>query len=171
LSLILFISFSACSTMDISHDYDTTLDFSELKTYKWHHRKRPPKQVKYRDVVKHIDGVIVDLLADRGMTFSDDEEVDFLINYQAAIDGKLKATNYVVTVGYRGYGGWMHGGSSTTISSYDEGMLGIDILNGKTNELIYKGLAKVDMKDMAEDKYTKLTYFIEEMLIDFPPQK
>ena len=170
LSLILFISFSACSTMDISHDYDTTYDYSQLKTYKWHHRKRAPKQVKHREVAKHIDGVIVDIMTDRGMTISDDEEVDFLINYQAAIDGKLKAQNYVVTVGYRGYGGWMYGGSGTTISSYDEGMLVIDILNGKTNELIYKGLAKVDMKDLAEDKYTKLNYIIEEMLYSFPPK-
>jgi len=156
--------------MDISHDYDTTYDFSELKTYKWHHRKREPKQVKHRVVAKQIDEIIENIMTDRGMTKSDAEEVDFLINYQAAIDGKLKAQNYIVTVGYRGYGGWMYGGSGTTITSYDEGMLVVDILNAKTNELIYKGMAKVDMKDMANDKNEMLNYIITEMLNNFPPE-
>lgn len=170
LTLLIFTSFFACSTMDISYDYDTTYDFSELKTYKWHHRKRAPKQVKHREVAKHIDSVIEDIMTDRGMIKSDYEEVDFLINYQAAIDGKLKAQNYIVTVGYRGYGGWMYGGSGTTITSYDEGMLVVDILNAKTNELIYKGMAKVDMKDMVNDKYEMLNYIITEMLNNFPPK-
>ena len=168
-ALLIFISFSACSTMNISHDYDTTYNFSELKTYKWHHRKREPKQVKHRLVAKQIDEIIENIMTDRGMTISDQEEVDFLINYQAAIDGKIKAQNYVVTVGYRGYGGWMYGGSGTTISAYDEGTLVVDLLDAKTNELIFKGFAQVDMKDLVDNKIEMLDYILNEMFAKFPP--
>ena len=91
------------------------------------------------------------------------------VNYQAAIDGKLKAQNYVVTVGYRGYGGWMYGGSGTTISAYDEGTLVVDLLDAKTNELIFKGIAKVDMKEMVDNKVEMLDYILTEMFASFPP--
>jgi hypothetical protein len=169
-TLILFASFTACSSVDVSRDYDTTYNFSELKTYKWHHRKREPKQVKNRPVAKQIDGIIERILTERGMVKSDDEKVDFLINYQAAIDGKLKALNYSVTVGYGGYGGWMHGGTGTTITSYDEGTLALDIVDAEKDELIYKAIAKVDMKDMEYDKTEMFNYIIGEMLSSFPPQ-
>jgi hypothetical protein len=168
-AFILFVSFSACSSLDVSSDYDTTYNFSELKTYKWHPRKREPKQVKHRAVVKQIDGMIEKVLADRGMIKTDNEEVDFLVNYQAAIDGRLKAANYTVTVGYGGYGGWMHGGTGTTITSYDEGTLALDILDAEKNMLIYKSIAKIDMKEMEYDKTEMLDHIINQMLSGFPP--
>jgi hypothetical protein len=170
IALFIFISFSACSTMDISHDYDTTYNFSELKTYKWHPKRREQKQVKHRLVAKQIDEIIENLMTVRGMTKSDDEEVDFYINYQAAIDGKLKAQNYSVSVGYVGYGGWMYGGSGTTITAYDEGTLVVDLIDAKNDELIFKGIAKVDMKEMKDDKVEMLDYILTEMFNGFPPQ-
>jgi hypothetical protein len=103
------------------------------------------------------------------MVKSDDEKVDFLVNYQAAIDGKLKAQNYVVTVGYGGYGGWMYGGTSTAVSSYDEGTLALDILDSERNELIYKAIAKIDMEELDYDKTGMLKSIIGQMLKDFPP--
>lgn len=170
LSILFSIVVSACSTLDVSSDYDTTYNFSELKTYKWYPRKKEPKQVKYRAVAKEIDEIIENILAEKGMVKSDDEQADFLVNYQAAIDGKLKAQNYVVTVGYGGYGGWMYGGTGTTISSYDEGTLALDILDAEKNELIYKSIAKIDMKEMNNNKTEMLNHIIGKMLQDFPPQ-
>ncbi len=169
ISVLFAMMLSACSSLDVSNDYDTTYSFSELKTYKWHHRKREPKQVKHRAVVKQIDEIIESLLAEKGMIKSDNEKVDFLVNYQAAIDGKLKAQNYVVTVGYGGYGGWMYGGTGTTITSYDEGTLALDILDAEKNELIYKSIARIDMKEMDYDRTEMLNHIISSMLNDFPP--
>jgi hypothetical protein len=113
--------------------------------------------------------MIEKILAERGMVKSDEDEVDFLINYQAAIDGKLKAQNYIVTVGYGGYGGWMYGGTGTTITSYDEGTLALDILDADKNMLIYKSIAQIDMKELEYDKTEMLNHIISEMLSGFPP--
>ena len=60
--------------------------------------------------------------------------------------------------------------SKIEITSYDEGTLALDIVDAEKDELIYKAIAKVDMKDMEYDKTEMFNYIIGEMLSSFPPQ-
>ena len=69
--------------------------------------------------------------------------------------------------GRRGFGGF--GTETTSASTYTEGTLVIDIFDGKTKELIWRGTATDTLSGKPEKNEKKLTKVVEKMFEEFPP--
>jgi Domain of unknown function (DUF4136) len=68
---------------------------------------------------------------------------------------------------WRGFGGF--GESTTTEQDYQEGTLVIDLYDGKTKQLIWRGSTESVLSDKAEKNEKNLDKGVAKMFKDFPP--
>jgi Domain of unknown function (DUF4136) len=70
--------------------------------------------------------------------------------------------------GWRGFGGF--GESTTTEQDYKEGTLVIDLFDGKTKQLIWRGSTESVLSDKAEKNEKNLDKGVAKMFKNFPPE-
>jgi hypothetical protein len=70
--------------------------------------------------------------------------------------------------GYRGYGGGM-GTASTMVSEYTVGTLVVDIFDGKSKNLVFRGTAEDELSDNPEKNKKKLEKASAKIFKNFPP--
>jgi hypothetical protein len=69
---------------------------------------------------------------------------------------------------WRGFGGF--GESTTTEQDYQEGTLVIDLYDGKTKQLIWRGSTESVLSDKAENNEKNLDKGVAKMFKNFPPE-
>ena len=69
---------------------------------------------------------------------------------------------------WRGFGGF--GESTTTEQDYKEGTLVIDLFDGKTKQLIWRGSTESVLSDKAEKNEKNLDKGVAKMFKNFPPE-
>ena len=142
--LFLFISvLFSCNTIRVSSDFNKNTDFSKLKTYAF--SKNGINKVKINDIDKKRILRAIDVeLYNKGFRKSSIDP-DFTINFFTETNQKV---NYYPSSNYYGsavpYGGMGHYAGSWYLNSfkYNEGVLFIDIVDNKKNELVWQGIGK-----------------------------
>ena len=178
--VILLAALSGCSTMQISSDYDASTNFAGLKTYNW--IPEPQKvsgdpKIDAPFIERRIRDAVDNQLAAQGYDKRSSDAPDFLVGYHVALEKKLAVTTmneyYGVVVGPR----WHHStprwyGSETYVYDYDEGSLVLDIIEGGSRKLIWRGfaLARVDTTASAERKTKRINEAVKRILAQFPPK-
>jgi hypothetical protein len=73
--------------------------------------------------------------------------------------------------GWRGFGGYgdSFGDSTTTEQDYKDGTLVVDLYDGKTKQLIWRGSAEDMLSDKAENNEKNLDKGVARMFKSFPP--
>jgi len=173
-ALLLF----GCSTA-VSLDFDEKFDFSQLKTYNF---IKPPKSVN-GDVrldnpllARRITADIESNLTQRGFPKAS-KSPDFLVTYHLRISTEIASRNVGVRAGTGIYDrhaaiGMGYGYPEYQMYSYDRGILTIDILNGKTKTLIWRGSTsrRLYQDQGTPDESKKLVKaVVTEILEQFPP--
>ena len=170
--LFLFISvLFSCNTIRVSSDFNKNTDFSKLKTYAF--SKNGIDKVKINDIDKKRILRAIDVeLYNKGFRKSSIDP-DFTINFFTETNQKV---NYYPSSNYYGsavpYGGMGHYASSWYLNSfkYNEGVLFIDIVDNKKNELIWQGIGKGYIyNDKPEKKSEKINEMVGKILLQFPP--
>lgn len=186
--LILLSSFlfGCASKPTYSYDHDASVDFSELKTYRWYDDVYPSRDSRYRsygDANNRVRRFINRELTSKGFTEAKSGNADFLVNYHVSKEERYSAkqfNNY--------YDGGVHGGVSTGSygssvaigystgggkpKTYAEGTVVIDLLSSEAKGLIWRSIAEgrlpkklsPSIRDNAADLLSK------EMFSAFPPQ-
>lgn len=171
---ILFLFFSvlfSCNTIRVSSDFNKNTDFSKLKTYAF--SKNGIDKVKINDIDKKRILRAIDVeLYNKGFRKSSIDP-DFTINFFTETNQKV---NYYPSSNYYGsavpYGGMGHYASSWYLNSfkYNEGVLFIDIVDNKKNELVWQGIGKGYIyNDKPEKKSEKINEMVGKILLQFPP--
>ena len=171
---ILFLFFSvlfSCNTIRVSSDFNKNADFSKLKTYAF--SKNGIDKVKINDIDKKRILRAIDVeLYNKGFRKSSIDP-DFTINFFTETNQKV---NYYPSSNYYGsavpYGGMGHYASSWYLNSfkYNEGVLFIDIVDNKKNELVWQGIGKGYIyNDKPEKKSEKINEMVGKILLQFPP--
>ena len=170
--LFLFISvLFSCNTIRVSSDFNKNTDFSKLKTYAF--SKNGIDKVKINDIDKKRILRAIDVeLYNKGYRKSSIDP-DFTINFFTETNQKV---NYYPSSNYYGsavpYGGMGHYASSWYLNSfkYNEGVLFIDIVDNKKNELVWQGIGKGYIyNDKPEKKSEKINEMVGKILLQFPP--
>lgn len=170
--LFLFISILfSCNTIKVSSDFNNNTDFSKLKTYAF--SKNGIDKVKINDIDKKRILRAIDVeLYNKGFRKSSIDP-DFTINFFTETNQKV---NYYPSSNYYGsavpYGGMGHYASSWYLNSfrYNEGVLFIDIVDNKKNELVWQGIGKGYIyNDKPEKKSEKINEMVGKILLQFPP--
>ena len=160
LSVAVVLIMTGCSSISTSFDYDRDVDFGKYATYTWMQNDKMARSFPFFD--KRLKAAINKEMFDRGLKEHKDNP-DLLITYAAAVQEKISGTT---TTGYHGWYGW--GGGYTTVNTYNEGTLIIDIVDYEQNQLIWRGWATsaVDREPDDDD----ITFVVEKILRTFPPQ-
>lgn len=173
---VLALLLAACSSVQVSTDFDPGTDFSALESYAWLARKAKPSGDPRLDnslLNERIRNAVDAQLAARGYKQAARAEADFLVAYHTAIERKMDVDTIYRGYGY-GPGAWGWGaGHETVVYQYDQGTLLLDILDPKRHRLLWRGSASaVVSEDSTPEKRTKLINDAVSKLLDrFPPPK
>jgi hypothetical protein len=169
-SLIAFIIFTACSSLDVTSDYDPSQDFSKYKTYRWAKMKERHKDDLLAQNIrlwKRVQSAVDKSLKEKGFEKLDRGKPDFIVFIHAGVQQRMD----VYQSGYY-YGGWWGPyGGRTTVSHYKQGTLVVDIVDREEKELSWRGMASDVVRNYSDPQelQEEIDYVVKAMLDDFPP--
>jgi hypothetical protein len=151
--------FNACATVGVSSYRDHQADFTRYRTFDWGPADALPtgdprldRNAYFQD---RLQGAVERGLAGRKLDRSEPgARPDLLVHYHANITRRLNvdqadhAYGYTVDV-------------QSQIHEYEAGTLVIDVVDARTNAVVWRGWAQDNMTDLLEDE-GKLADWIEE---------
>jgi len=179
--LVAALAMMGCSSVTVNHVYDTQADFTAYKTYAW--IEQPTMGVGSAETAQRMNTLLDKLvksdveaqLATKGMTLAA-ENPDALLIYHTGIDQKIEVQEYGYTYPHYGYGGWYYGGAygGTTMDVYEykEGTLIVDVIDAKTDQLVWRGTATRALEETAaiEKRKANLNEVITKLFVNYPPK-
>lgn len=172
---------TGCTTIRVSQDYKPSITFSEMKTFAWKHAK----QKKTGDVRidspfndERIRAAVDKALTGKGYILSSSHP-DVYVSYNYSIRSKIASSSNGPVIGFGFGSGGRHSamgfGVSTgnDVGQYDEGQLVIDLIDGITNDLLWRGTStsRVDIQATPERATLLFNKMVEKNLDQFPPDK
>jgi hypothetical protein len=172
-SVLLAAALSGCSTMQITTDYDVGMSFGGYKTWAWAAEPRPRSGDPYLDsdlLDKRVRRAVERELPARGYQ-QIGSGADFLVDYHVALENRVQVRAIGSPYGY-GPGDWeLFGAGGIYARTYDEGSLILDFVDAKSNELVWRGIARAEvyMSDGPEERERKVNEAVRRILERFPP--
>ena len=177
--LVLFL-LSACSTLTVTSDYDTSFDFSTLRTYAWLEGKTPSNDVRINNslIINRVVNAVNTNLQSSGYQLVDKDKADFYVNWFGGIQDKIRLetiNTYYGAMGYDdyawGYRGYWPGFIRTYSFEYQEGTLIIDIADSKNKQLLWRGTGQdyLEENPTPEQITENINRTVTEILSNFPP--
>lgn len=169
----LVILISACSTsLQINTDYDRTASFSSYKTFSLYN-------LKTKGNVSHLnqDRIASSIRAEmRKKGFTETKgNPDLLVNAFTVLKqrtGISASTSYYgFGSAYRPYGYWAAPGSAyTSVSTYDykDGSLLIDVIDAKTNKMIWTGNGSAEVYKKPKNPEEVINEVVAKIMAKFP---
>ncbi|MHA6696283.1 DUF4136 domain-containing protein [Chryseobacterium sp. A301] len=169
-TFLLFIAASlvvaSCSPFQVRSDYAETTNFNQYRTYQLR-----IQDLKLNDIDKdRVLNEISKQLQTKGLTPSQNPEL--IINVKA----RHKNVNDIHTsnpYGLYGWGspwGWGFGMQRTWSTNYNRGGLVIDLIDAKTQRLVWQGIGDGISVDSPKQKQKQIPQIIEEMMANYPPK-
>jgi len=174
--LLAAVALSACGGgITVKSDFDPAAApaMRAYKTYSWAPSKRD-------QTVSQINAQRIHTAVDAALAAKGFQKVpsggDFMVAYIATT---AQQTDYTTTNDYYGYGWgrWYGAGggmstSRTTAYNWTQGTLVLDIVDGKSNEMVYRATAEAEVnQDLSPaERQTRLNGAAVQMLEKFPPK-
>ncbi|HLY43779.1 MAG TPA: DUF4136 domain-containing protein [Terracidiphilus sp.] len=169
----LIVATSLLFAADVKTDYNHHFDFSQVHTYSW-------GQVTTSNplfVQRIKDEVNKDLEA-KGWTLQPSGGAAVIFARGRVHNQQELETYYNGLGGWGGrwgWGGWAGGGfgeSTVTTTNQPVGMLVVDIFNGKSKDLLWRGASRENLSNKSAKNNTRnLDKDIDKMFAKFPPRK
>ncbi len=169
LVLVIALAGAGCATMTVSSHVEPGLDISPYHSFNWGPADALPVQDSrladnpfYKD---HIQGEVERQLGARGFTL-DTDKPDLLIHYHAVIDRRLDVDRVDQEHGY-----CFDDGCQARTFEYESGTLVIDVVDARSNKVIWRGWAQdtVERSLKNEDRLaTQIEQSVRRMLARFP---
>ena len=166
---------TGCSSTSVRRDYDTSTDFSSLKTYAWQHAEQPQtgdpridNDLRDERVRQAVDRT----LAAKGFRPAERDAADFLVAYYVEYQRKLNSSSVSVGMGRSSYGRYGGMGYSTGVSEYEQANLIIDIIDPDGDKTIWRGVgSRTAYSGSSPKKMTKIANeSVAKILKKFPPR-
>jgi hypothetical protein len=169
--------FTACeSTLKVTSDYDKSVNFSGYKTFNFYNLKTSGSVSQLN--AERIANAIRRELTKKGLTETSNNP-DLMVNAVTILKDKKEVT---ATTNYYGYGGayrpyGYYGGAGasgyTTVSTYEykDGSLIIDIVDAKTNKVVWEGIGNKDIDKAPKNPEEAINNAVTSILAGYPPAK
>lgn len=170
--LILAAAAAACSVPKIGYDYDRSTNFSRYHSYAW----AVGAQEQTGD--RRLDSALVDTrirtaidtqLRAKGYVASSTGRPDFLVAYHLGMKDMMKGASTQHYIGDRAHGTFT---TTSDIQPYNEGALSIDIVDAKSQQLVWQASTKaeVDQSLGPSERDARVNNVVRAMLSHFPPE-
>lgn len=162
---------SCAATMAVSSHVEPGLDFAQYRSYAWGPADALPTGDPRLDedpfFKDHVQGAVEKQLAVRGFELAASGTSDLLIHYHANITHRIDANRVDRAYGY------CHAGDCPADGiDYEAGTLVLDIVDARTNTLIWRGWAQNSVEDMLDDQdrmVETINEAVTRMLLRLPP--
>jgi hypothetical protein len=157
---------SSCSPFQVRSDYAQSASFSTYKTYKLR-----IDDLKINDIDK--DRVLNELskqLQSKGLQSGENPDVIINVkaNHKKVTD--INTTNpYGGMWGWGGGFGWGIGMNRTWTSNYNEGAIIVDMVDAKTQKLVWQGIGSGISVDRPKAKQKQIPQIMSEIMANYPP--
>ena len=158
---------AACSTLQISTDYDKGVDFSQYKTFSYH----DTGELKNDIWASRIENVLSEALAAKGLQkVASGGDVWLVAHPRLSKQTQINTYNSGWGYGYGWYGGGM---STSTVSEIPVGTLVVDLVDGKKKDMVWRGIATdtLNPDNSPEDREKKLREVAAQLFAGYPPAK
>jgi len=171
---------TACSTLTVQTDYETTYDFSALNTYAWLEGEAPSGDIRINNslIINRVVNAVNSSLQSKGYTLVDKDKADFHVNWFGGIENKIRQESINSYYGYLGYDsddwgyrGYWPGYIRTYTYEYQQGTLIIDIADSKSKQLVWRGIGQeyLEEKETPEQITQGINQIVIEILSSFLP--
>lgn len=161
------LAVSSCSPFQVKSDYAETANFNSYKTYKLR-----IDDLKLNDIDK--DRVLNEVsrqLQAKGLSVG--ESPDLIVNVKAN-HRKIRDVQDGRPYGMYGWGGpwgWGVGVNRTWTHNYNEGALIIDLIDARTQKLVWQGSGSGISVDSPKSKQKQIPEIVSEIMANYPPQR
>jgi len=163
--VVMAVATGACATaMSVSSHVDRSVDFARYKTYDWGPADALPTGDPRLDAdpffKDHLQGEVEKQLAAHGLTLAPAATADLLIHYHAHISERLDVSSVDRSYGYGG-----------EARDYEAGTIVIDLVDARTQKVVWRGWAQDAVKGMLENQDTmadKVREAVTRMLAQLP---
>ncbi len=174
--LFMVISLVACSSISVTSDWDTSVDFSQFTTFAILENETPT--INRLIDQRIVDAIAADLVA-KGLQHVDTaDRADLAIGYQVTTEERTSF--HTVHSGWGAYGypssrsswyGGTPGSSRTTQANYTVGTLVIPVFQMATKELVWEGSGSgvVNPSRTPEQSVKQINDAVQSILKGFPP--
>jgi hypothetical protein len=178
--VVVVVLLGGCSGLRVETGFDPRASFDGYRTYAW---LSHPAGRDLRHNIPMLQRLVTQMVEEALDRKGFDKEIggspDFLVGYHTAVEGRLDAA---AVNSYYGYGfdwsPWHYPGrpevqTDTYLRYYEEGVLIIDIVDARSNQLVWRGTARADLKRDAtdEEREARVSKAVRKLLDDFPPQR
>ncbi|MCU0418080.1 MAG: DUF4136 domain-containing protein [Cyclobacteriaceae bacterium] len=166
------------SLAQVHVDYDRNVNFKGYKTYRFE-PGRIIRQLGLQDTVsslinQHVEAALSTQLRQKGLSESGTNP-DLIVTFIAGAREKREIHNYLTTPGffypyYRFYSlntWWGPQWNNFWVDNYEEGTLIVDIIDSKTDHLIWRGYGVAPINRFNEEKFVERE--LGKLLKQFPP--
>jgi len=170
--LVLLVPFLFTLGCDLatSIDYDREADFSQVSTFGWTGKQHP----EINDLVHNrIVNALRSQLEAKGIS-EVDSDPDVVVTYYGDHDERTVIDTMSTGYGYGPGWGWGRAGmgmgsSTTTVRTYKEGTLVIDIYRTEDKQLIWRGTVTGTVSDDPKKNEKNINKGIVKLFEKFPP--
>ena len=181
ISLLFFLTVRCGSTISVTSDYDKGVDFKKYKTFSFYHLKTTG-EVSQVNADRLVNAIVLEMKG-KGFVESSDNP-DLLINAVTVLTEKEAVSVSSEYYGYRGYYrpyaygyGYGYGTgypveNTAAVNSYNyrDGTIMIDILEAKSEKLIWEGTGTAEINTKPSDPAKVISYAVAKIMESFPPE-
>ena len=179
------LTLSACSSVDTSWDYNPDVNFSQMKTFAWSTADDDGSQYHLDGLMdERVRNAVDQTLAAKGLKMVAKDKADLLVNYLTKVSTKVNVNTFTNYYGYNPYysyyaPGWGWNGpwgaapvTETQVSEYNVGTLIIDLVDAKTQKLVWRGSLGdiIRDKDTPRERVQFINKSVNEILANYPPK-
>ncbi|MCW9036527.1 DUF4136 domain-containing protein [Altibacter sp.] len=167
LPLILLFVVTSCTTVRVATDYDREANFSTYNTYAFYKPGIDKAKISDLDKKRILRAIDTELMA-KGMNKS--ESPDLLVSIFTKERERVDVYNNNFGFGWGWNPWWFGNGYNTSVSTRTEGTLYIDLIDAKTNELVWQGMGTSNLVTRDIDKKEeRIRKIVNEILAKYPP--
>lgn len=173
-ALLPLLLLGACTGYHVTYDYDVTASFGRYKTFDYYTSKKGTGGTTNL-MDKRVRAALEKELQAKGFVMETKADPDFLVTYYPVVHERRYRTTTHMGWGW----GWgyrpFYGGVGTSMSevhSYKEGTIVIEVVDFKTNQMIWQGAAAGALTglDNPEDADEVVPRAVRDILAKFPPR-
>ena len=162
-----------CAPLTVDYDYDTTYDFTKLRSYEW--APSPPGDQMEDLTEKRFQAAVNSEMQAKTFVHAA-ESPDFLISMEGikkTVTGGSTGVGASIAVPVGGHGSVSLGMGKSKPRVKEQGTLTLNISDARTRALIWQGSATAALqgKTSPEEQQQKINQVVAEVLKNFPPKK
>lgn len=164
---IVAVLITSCSPYQVRSDYAETANFNTYKTYKLR-----IDDLKLNDIDKdRVLNEVSKQLQQKGLQSGENPDliINIKANYKKVTD--VQSSRPYGMYGWGGSFGWGFGMSRTWTNNYNQGGLIVDLIDAKTQKLVWQGVGTGIAVDSPKTKQKQIPEIVAEIMANYPPQK